>query len=70
MMQEINSVALAKGALGLTAVYFALWLIGPLWFADGGIWYGLPLWFWLSCVLAPSLLSLAVWCWLREKRHG
>ncbi|MCG9731262.1 hypothetical protein L1D44_15805 [Shewanella sp. Isolate13] len=51
---------LTKTSLILTSSYFLLWCSGPLWFSELGNWYGLPLWFWFSCVAAPLLLVVSL----------
>ncbi|SHH37272.1 DUF997 family protein [Ferrimonas marina] len=69
-MQPINANSLAKGAVALTLFYFVAWLLGPLLLAEAGLWFGLPIWFWCSCILAPLLLCLLVWWWLRGGARG
>ncbi|GAA5188839.1 hypothetical protein [Ferrimonas gelatinilytica] len=66
-MQKIDVKGLAQGAVAFTLGYFILWLAGPLWFSQAMGWWGLPLWFWSSCVAAPLLLSVLVGLWLRGK---
>ncbi|RTR37865.1 DUF997 family protein [Shewanella canadensis] len=48
--------SLSKTALTLTFGYFCLWCTGPLLFDSHALWYGVPLWFWLSCIGAPLML--------------
>ncbi|WP_394147782.1 DUF997 family protein [Shewanella atlantica] len=52
--------SLSKTALALTLGYFLLWCAGPLLFDDNQLLYGVPLWFWLSCIAAPLLLIIAL----------
>lgn len=53
--------SLSKVALILTFIYFILWCAGPLVFDANAIWYGVPLWFWLSCIGAPlTLITLLI----------
>ncbi|MGI2260315.1 DUF997 family protein [Shewanella sp. GXUN23E] len=52
--------SLSRLTLALTLGYFLLWCAGPLLLADTGLWFGLPFWFWFSCLLAPALLLLAL----------
>ncbi|ABZ77144.1 hypothetical protein Shal_2588 [Shewanella halifaxensis HAW-EB4] len=40
--------------------YFFLWCFGPLWLSELGNWFGLPLWFWFSCIGAPLLLIVSL----------
>ncbi len=68
-MQNIDVRGLAKGALWLTLGYFLFWLVGPLWLSEGARLWGLPVWFWCSCVAAPVLLSVVVACWLGGADH-
>ncbi|WP_220759590.1 MULTISPECIES: DUF997 family protein [unclassified Shewanella] len=51
---------LTKTSLILTFSYFALWCFGPLWLNEMGNWFGLPLWFWFSCIGAPVLLIVSL----------
>ncbi|MBL4913090.1 DUF997 family protein [Shewanella schlegeliana] len=51
---------LTKTSLILTLSYFSLWCFGPLWLSELGNWYGLPLWFWFSCIGAPLLLIVSL----------
>ncbi|MBW3140263.1 DUF997 family protein [Ferrimonas balearica] len=59
---------LAAAALVLTLLYFVLWLCGPLFFANAGLWLGLPAWFWLSCVAAPVVLLILLFIWMGGTR--
>ncbi|MCF1428330.1 MAG: DUF997 family protein [Shewanella sp.] len=52
--------SLSRLTLSLTLGYFLLWCAGPLLLNDTGFWFGLPLWFWFSCLLAPALLLLSL----------
>lgn len=53
---------LSKITLVLTLGYFLFWVSGPLLFGDlyfhDSLWLGLPIWFWLSCLLGPTLLLI------------
>ncbi|MCL1147643.1 hypothetical protein L2747_16685 [Shewanella marinintestina] len=57
---------LTKTSLLLAFSYFFLWCAGPLWLQHFGTWYGLPLWFWLSCIAAPILLIVSL-SWLLSR---
>ncbi|MCL1059869.1 hypothetical protein CXF83_10950 [Shewanella sp. Choline-02u-19] len=50
--------SLSTTALLLTLGYFVLWCLGPLLLTEYGYWYGLPIWFWFSCILAPLMLII------------
>ncbi|WP_233962445.1 hypothetical protein [Shewanella indica] len=56
---------MARLAIILTLIYALFWALGPL-LTDIGIWgaqadyYGLPLWFWLSCILTPLCFILGL----------
>lgn len=52
--------SISKKSLILTALYFIVWCLGPLFWSDTGNWYGLPVWFWISCLLAPLGLIILV----------
>ncbi|WP_026959263.1 DUF997 family protein [Aliagarivorans taiwanensis] len=66
-MHGINPTKLALGAIALTLGYVVVWLAGPLLLADAPMWLGLPLWFWLSCIVAPIAFCLIAAYWLRER---
>ncbi|ABV36324.1 hypothetical protein Ssed_1713 [Shewanella sediminis HAW-EB3] len=54
-------LSLSKTALNLTFIYFCLWCAGPLFFDASALWYGVPVWFWLSCIGAPlTLIALLI----------
>ncbi|ACA87153.1 DUF997 family protein [Shewanella woodyi] len=48
--------SLSKTALILTAVYFVLWCAGPVLIDETWLWFGMPVWFWFSCIVAPVAL--------------
>lgn len=53
--------SISKKALILTVLYFVAWCLGPLFWSDAGTWYGLPVWFWISCLFAPmGLIALVI----------
>ena len=61
---------LTKITLILTLGYFILWLLGPLFFSAStqqNIYFGLPLWFWISGFGGPLIL-LSVIFYLTSKR--
>lgn len=68
MMDNKLASRLTLAALSLTLLYFVLWLCGPLFFSGSGLWLGLPLWFWLSCVAAPMVLLILLFVWLGGTR--
>ncbi|GGE67510.1 DUF997 family protein [Shewanella carassii] len=57
--------SMARLAIILTLIYALFWALGPL-LTDMGIWgahadyYGLPLWFWLSCILTPLFFIMGL----------
>ena len=59
---------LTAKALGLTLAYVLLWLAGPLLLEEAGQFWGLPLWFWFSCLMAPFGLVLAAYMMLLRRR--
>lgn len=67
----IGMPKLTKITLVLTLLYFMLWLAGPLFFSQNlqvnSIWFGLPLWFWISGLGSPLLL-LSMLFYLTIKR--
>ncbi len=52
--------SISKIALLLTTGYFILWCAGPLWLTSSEVWWGLPAWFWFSCVFAPLCLIVTL----------
>jgi len=61
--------ALTKRAILLTLFYLVLWVLGPVLFGDQAtsMFAGLPLWFWFSCVMAPTVLvCCAFFVFLKE----
>jgi uncharacterized membrane protein YhdT len=52
--------SLSKTALMLTLGYFILWCAGPLFIDKTWVLFGLPVWFWFSCILAPLVLILSL----------
>nr|WP_308426233.1 hypothetical protein [Shewanella hanedai] len=44
----------------LTLGYFILWCAGPLFIDKTWVLFGLPVWFWFSCILAPLVLILSL----------
>ncbi|MCL1130710.1 DUF997 family protein [Shewanella sairae] len=51
---------LSKISLTLTFSYFFLWCFGPLVLQEQGNWFGLPLWFWFSCIGAPIFVIVSL----------
>jgi len=60
---------ISKKTLLLTLSYFVLWCAGPWLLANEGDWWGLPIWFWFSCLLAPVLLILALILMIKSTYH-
>ncbi|TKB50018.1 hypothetical protein FCL40_07285 [Ferrimonas sediminicola] len=48
--------------------YVLLWLAGPLLLEGAGLFWGLPLWFWFSCLMAPFGLVLAAYLMLLRRQ--
>ncbi|OAN16686.1 hypothetical protein A3K86_09570 [Photobacterium jeanii] len=61
----------AKWAVGLALAYFVWWYISAYAFAPTvdttlpELYFGLPLWFLLACILGPIVFTLL--CWLMVK---
>ncbi|CAG35190.1 unknown protein [Desulfotalea psychrophila LSv54] len=73
-IQGENSMSekMTSRALLLTFAYCFLWALGPIIFGTDGrvipeMFAGLPLWFWFSCVMAPTLLVVAAYFLLLER---
>ncbi|NQZ92896.1 MAG: DUF997 family protein [Moritella sp.] len=61
--------SISKKTLLLTIGYFALWCTGPLLLANQGDWWGLPVWFWFSCLFAPLLLIFFLILMIKSTYH-
>ncbi len=61
--------SISKKTLLLTFGYFALWCAGPVLLQSQNDWWGLPLWFWFSCLIAPVCLIVLLIITISSTHH-